>query len=303
VLLSSWLFVVCAIFLSPLFAGIIHRTKAFFAGRSGVPLLQSYYDLWKLLHKSAVISRTTSAVFWMGPAVSLAALLTSLLLLPFGKTPAIFSFPGSFVVFAYLLAAGRFFVMSAALDTGSSFEGMGASREAQFGIFTEIALFLALTAVALRSGSFSLSDMSTLVTAQEWTGNLAVYGLAGLVLFAVFLTENARIPVDDPNTHLELTMIHEVMVLDHGGPDLGWILAADGLKLWIFGTLVLNAVLPPALAHGGLDFLARLAALAVLAVVTGAVESVMARLRLGRIPHLLTGAVAIAVIAIGLALR
>ena len=231
---------VCA----PLLFGIINRTKAWCAGRMGQPLLQPYYDLWKLLHKGAVYSRTTTWVFRAGPLVSLSAVLVALTLLPFGATPAPLTFPGDLVLFAYLLGLLRFFTVLAALDTGSSFEGMGASREVTFSALAEPALFIGLAALARQTGTFSLSAMFANVTSESWVQAGPAFVLLAAAFLVVFLTENARMPVDDPTTHLELTMIHEVMVLDHCGPDFAFILYSSAVKLWLLGTLIVSILLP-----------------------------------------------------------
>ncbi|MBI3987817.1 MAG: NADH-quinone oxidoreductase subunit H, partial [Lentisphaerae bacterium] len=198
-----------ALVLAPLLAGVINRTKALFAGRRGQPLLQLYRDLFKLLRKGAVYSRTTTWIFRAGPVVGLAAVLTTLLVVPFAGKPAVLAFPGDLVLFAGLLGLMRFVTVLAALDTGSSFEGMGASREVQFSALAEPALFLGLATLARQTGSFSLSDL--FMTGHAMPPEFWLVAAAFLV---IFLCENARIPFDDPNTHLELTMIHEVMVLD-----------------------------------------------------------------------------------------
>jgi len=285
-----------ALTLSPLLLGIINRTKALFAGRTGQPLLQLYYDLAKLLRKGAVYSRTTTWVFRAGPVIGLASVLMASALVPFGGRPSLLSFPGDFLVLACLLGLARFFTILAALDTGSSFEGMGASREAAFSALAEPALLLSLAAVALRSGRLSLSSM--LVSPLAW-GHLApALWLVAAAVFVVLLAENARVPVDDPATHLELTMIHEVMVLDHSGPDLAFILYGAALKLWILGAVWVGIVAP----FGGMNpwtgTLFALAAILGLAVFIGVIESLMARLRLSRIPPLLVGAGVCALLAL-----
>jgi formate hydrogenlyase subunit 4 len=180
----------------------------------------------------------------------------------------------------------------AALDTGSSFEGMGASREVLFSALAEPVLLLGLAAAVRVAHLFSLSDL------LPETGFMsAELLLVTAALFAVFLCENARIPFDDPNTHLELTMIHEVMVLDHGGPDFAFITYASSLKLWVLGALITGLAIPvldqPLYVNLGLS----VAGLLLLSVIVGAVESVMARLRLLRVPQLLMAAGALAVIA------
>jgi formate hydrogenlyase subunit 4 len=287
--------------LAPLLLGVINRTKAVFAGRKGPPALQLYYDLWKLLHKGAVYSRTTTWLFRAGPVASLAAFLTALALLPFGGVPALLYFPGDFLAFAYLLGVARFFLVTAALDTGSSFEGMGGSREVQFSALIEPALLLSLAAVAHETKRDSLSAITTALSPEIWAGAALTLALVSVAMIVIVLAENCRIPFDDPNTHLELTMIHEVMVLDHGGPDLAFILYGASLKLWLLGTLLLNLVLPQ--TGLVLGTLVSLAGLFVLAVLVGVVESCMARLRLVRVPQLLVGASALAALAFVLGIQ
>ncbi len=281
-----------AILVAPLLPGIIQRTKALFAGRKGQPLLQPYHDLFKLLRKGAVYSRSTTWVFRAGPVVSLACMTVALFLMPFGGHQATLSFEGDLLLFATLMGLARFATVTAALDTGSPFEGMGASREVQFSALAEPALFLSLAALALKTGSLSLSGMLSAAGA----GHSPVTILVAASLLVVFLAENARIPFDDPNTHLELTMIHEVMILDHSGPDLAFLLHAAALKLWLLGAILVGLLLPP---NGP----AHLAGMAGLAVLTGVIESSMARFRLTRVPQLLVGASALAVFALLLMLR
>ncbi len=282
----------------PLLLGIIHKTKALCAGRDGPPLLQPYRDLWKLLRKGAVYSRTTTWLFRAGPIVSLAAVLCAGLVLPLAANTSPLGFSGDVVVFAYLLGLGRFFTMAAALDTGSSFEGMGASREAAFSALAEPALFLSMAILCIPAGSATFADAFGQLPWATWGFGHPTYLAAALSLFAVLLAENSRIPIDDPNTHLELTMIHEVMVLDHGGPDLGLILYGSAVKLFVIGTLLLHILLPIP-AAGGWQGIALLCGGQIgLAMLVGIVESVMARLRLPRVPQFLVGAAVLAVIGL-----
>src|SRR5438876_845315 len=287
---------------APLLLGIINRTKALFAGRRGMPLLQLYCDVWKLLRKGAVYSRTTTWIFRAGPIVGLAAVVAAMALVPFGKMPALVAFPGDLVLFAYLLGLVRFFTVIAALDTGSSFEGMGASREVTFSALAEPALFLGLAAVALHTRTFSLSSMFAGITSESWAQAGPALVLLAAAFLVVFLTENARIPVDDPTTHLELTMIHEVMVLDHSGPDFAMILYGSTLKLWLLGTLLISILVPVRSGAMGCDTVAA-AGMVGLAVLTGLIESSMARLRLLHVPKLLVGAVVLSALALVLVLR
>jgi formate hydrogenlyase subunit 4 len=303
-LLLSIAHVVLALLLAPLLPGLINRTKAWFAGRRGQPLLQAYYDLWKLLHKGAVYSRTTTWIFVAGPIVGLACVVVATLIVPLGGVPGLLAFSGDFLLLAYLLGLMRFVTMLAALDTGSSFEGMGASREAFYSALAEPAMLLALAAVAARSHSLSLSVMYAAVT-SDVMASLAgpALLLAAAALLIVFLAENARIPIDDPNTHLELTMIHEVMVLDHSGPDFAMIQYAAMLKLWVLGTLLVGILVPVRTGWQVIDLTAGLGGMAALAVLVGAIESTIARLRLLRVPQFLVAASVLSILALMLVMR
>ena len=288
--------------LAPLLLGVISRVKAFFAGRIGPPVLQPYRDLRKLLGKGAVYSRTTTWVFRAGPAVSLAAAALAAVLLPLGSSPSPLAFPGDLVLFAGFLAVVRFFTAAAALDTGSSFEGMGASREVLFGALAEPVLLLASLAVVRKTGALSLSGMIAGISPGVWVEGGPALALVSAALLVVFLAENSRIPVDDPSTHLELTMVHEVMVLDHGGPDLAFILYGAALKLWALGA-VLVGILIPKTGRPVPDAVAMVLGLLLLAAVVGAIESSMARLRLLRVPQLLVGAALLSTLAVVLVFK
>ncbi|HUI08070.1 MAG TPA: NADH-quinone oxidoreductase subunit H [Verrucomicrobiae bacterium] len=293
-----------ALVLSPVLLGVINRTKAWFAGRSGQPLLQPYYDLGRLLRKGAVYSRTTTWVFRGGPIIGLAAVLVATTLVPLGGLRATLRFSGDLVLFAYLLGLTRLFAVLAALDTGSSFEGIGASREVTFSALAEPALLLGLAALARQSGSLSLSTIYSLLSADAWLKAGPMLALVVGALMVVFLAENARIPVDDPTTHLELTMIHEVMVLDHSGPDLAFILYGAALKLWVLGSLLAGLIVPVRTGNPWLDGGAGLLGMLAVAVAVGIVESSMARLRLPQqVTGLLVGAGVLAAVALILSLR
>jgi formate hydrogenlyase subunit 4 len=282
--------VALALALPPLLVGVINKTKAFFAGRVGPPLLQPYFDLAKLARKGTVLSRTTTWIFVAGPAVALVTTLLAALLVPFGGHAAPIHFDGDFLLFAYGLALGRFFTIAAALDTGSSFEGMGGAREATFACLAEPALFFGLLVLARASGSYSLSGMLGPSVAATWSTAGAALAAVLASWFVVLLAENCRIPFDDPNTHLELTMIHEVMVLDHGGPPFGVILYGAALKLLVFAALVLGIAAPFDGMNPWLAWCAFVGATLALAVAVGVVESGMARLRMTQVPSLLVAA-------------
>ena len=288
--------------LPPLMLGIINKTKAAIAGRRGPPLLQPYWDVLKLLRKRSVFSRTATWVFRAGPVVGVATALLAAALVPIGDGPAIAAFPGDFLVLAYLLGLSRFFTMAAALDTGSAFEGMGAAREATFACLAEPAFVLGLLALAHATGSISLSGFLGPAIAEEWSAAGPSFVLVAAGLFVVMLAENSRIPVDDPNTHLELTMIHEVMVLDHGGPALGYILYGASVKLLVFAAMLVRLVLPIA-EPWWLAWAAFFAGIALVSIAIGLVESAMARLRLTHIPAFLLAACMLCALGVVLLVR
>jgi formate hydrogenlyase subunit 4 len=283
---------------APVLPGIAVRTKSLLSGRRGPPVLQLYYDLAKLLRKGRVYSTTTTWVFRTGPVIVLVSLIVALLLLPLDGRSSPLHFAGDLIAFAGLLALGRFALVLAAMDTGSSFEGMGASREVTIASFAEPGLFLCFIALVLATEDLSLSGMLGPALGEAWPHSAPALALTGTSLFVLLLAENSRVPIDDPATHLELTMIHEVMVLDHSGPDLALILYGSALKLALFATLV-TGVFAPRAALTPLAAIALLVAgLIVVAVLVGVVESVTARLRLSRVPQLLVGAAVLATFGI-----
>ncbi len=296
--IESFLPILLALLFSPLIVGIIRRTKAFFAGRKGFPILQMYRDLWKLLGKGTVYSSSSTWLFKLAPLVSLAVALLACAWLPFGGFPGLVAFRGDFVVIVYLLGLARFLTILAALDTASPFEGMGANREAFFAVFAEPAVLVGFAAVSGIPGGRSLWSALSALSAGSYADNGVVLSLTATAFFILALSENSRIPVDDPTTHLELTMIHEVMILDNSGPDLAFIEYASGLKLWFFFVLVADTVLPlfgqGLLLRTGL----MLVMVVALSVATGAIESAMARLRMMKVPQLLGSAMALSFVAL-----
>jgi formate hydrogenlyase subunit 4 len=269
--------------LAPLLPGIINKVKTWVAGRRGPPVFQLYYDLARLWQKSVVLSTLASPGFVIGPAVAWIALTGAALLMPLGPAGAELSFRGDVLLLIYLLALARFCTAWAAMETGSAFEGMGAAREVSYAVLAEAAIIAAVLSLSIQSGSVSLMTMLA-----PSAGAGAVLLAAGL--FTVLLAENCRVPFDDPNTHLELTMIHEAMVLDHSGPPLAVILHGASLKLLLFAVLLTEAVLPmrnlsPLAAAGALA-----GGILMVTVGVGLVESLLARFALRRVPLLLTTA-------------
>lgn len=300
---NSIIHIFLAIVMPPLLLGVINKTKAAFAGRVGPPFLQPYYDILRLLRKGTVFSTTTSWIFRAGPIVALATTAVAALLIPFGAHPSPLSFDGDMILYAYLFALGRFFTMAAALDTGSSFEGMGTAREATYSCLAEPTLFFALITLSRLSGSYSLSTMLVNISFGVWLQASAALLLLVGGMFIVLLAENSRIPFDDPNTHLELTMVHEVMVLDHSGPALGIIEYAAALKLFVLGAFFVHLALPYATGNPLIDWALFIISMLELAVMIGVVESVMARLRLVRVPQLLVAATILTAFSTLLVLR
>jgi formate hydrogenlyase subunit 4 len=273
----------CWVLLAPLLPGIINQVKARVAGRRGPPVLQLYYDLARLWRKGVVVSTLASPAFVILPAVAWVALLGAALLVPLGPAGAALSFHGDVLLMLYLLALGRFCTAWAAMETGSAFEGMGVVREVSYAVLSEAAIVAAVLALCVQTGSVS---MMTMLAPTAGAGVV----LLGAGLFIVLLAENCRVPFDDPTTHLELTMIHEVMVLDHSGPPLAVILHGASMKLLLFSLLLTQAVVPLG-QHGPIAATGLLAG-GVLAVTlaVGVVESLLARFAYRRVPLLLTTA-------------
>jgi formate hydrogenlyase subunit 4 len=277
--------------LAPLLPGVAARTKALLTGRRGAPVWQFYRDLLRLWRKGAVYSTTTTWMFRLAPVAGVVTPVLATMLLPLDCRAAVLRFAGDFVAFAALLALGRFLLVLAALDTGSSFEGMGASRDAAFASLVEPALFLGFVVLALGTGQRSLSGMlGGDAGTRSWGAGAPSLVMVAVSLFFVLLAESCRVPVDDPATHLELTMIHEVAVLDHSGPDLALLLYGGALRMGLFAALPVGVLVSRAGLAGPLALGALLAGTVVVAAVVGVLESSMARLRLSRVPQFLVAA-------------
>ena len=271
------------IFAPLLFIGIINRTKALCSGRKGPVILQPFFDVIKLFNKGQAISEVSTPIFKIAPTIYLASVLFAATLIPIGAKAPIESFNGDFILFAYILALGRFFSIIGAMDTGSSFEGMGASREASFSAFIEPAFFIIIASIIYLTGYKSFRDIFILLPNFKDI-NLIITALSVIAFFIIMLVEGCRVPIDDPNTHLELTMIHEVMILDNSGPDLAFILYGAALKIILIASIIINFILPatlPLIYFTALFFLLLIA----LAILVGITESFMARMRMTHIPE------------------
>ncbi len=264
-----------------LMLGIIKKTKAFWGGRKGAPILQPLYDFVKLLKKNFVISNTTSGVFKLAPVVMLITVIFASLFIPLGSGSAVINISGGLILFAYTLGLGKFFALISAMDTGSSFEGMGASREACFTSIVEPAFFITISSIMALTGNLTFSSLHQVIA------NFGNYGIliavfAVVVLFLMILIEGSRVPVDDPATHLELTMIHEVMILDNSGIDLAFYGWANGIKMLLVSSLIAYIIIPATMGH--LAYLiAYLLVLTIISVGIGTVESGMARIRMSHV--------------------
>jgi len=290
-----WLF---AMLTAPFFSAVILKVKAFFGGKKGPPLLINYFTLIKLFKKGSVYSTSTTFIFKLGPMVSLCAAITALLFLPIAGVSPVFSFNGDIIFILYLLGLGRFFTIAAAMDTASPFEGMGAAREAFFPIICEASLFMILILFYVMTGKLELA--AYFAYGQPYglwqvAGSPLLFVL--ISLFFVLLAENSRVPVDDPATHLELTMIHEVMVLDHSGPDFAFIELGSFFKLFFYVTLVARLAFPFELGHPALNIALSIAALLVIYITVGVAESIRARYRMDKVPKFILTSFALAFFA------
>jgi formate hydrogenlyase subunit 4 len=228
---------------SLIFPGILIKTKAKLEGRKGPSLLQPLFDIGRLFRKGNVYSNTTSLIFQVAPVIYFSSIVVATLFIPFGITPGLLSFDGDFVFFASLLALGKFVMIIGAMDTGSGFEGMGANREALYSLLVEPAFFILMGSMALLTQATSFHDFYTGVYASsDLTFLLVIVGI--FLLVQIMLVENSRMPVDDPKTHLELTMVHEVMVLDNSGVDMAIINYSSALKFALYSALIANFLIP-----------------------------------------------------------
>ncbi len=261
------------------FTGIIIRTKSIASGRKGPGIFQPVKDVIRLFKKGTVYSETSSFVFRIAPTIYFSSVFVAMLVVPFGQSKGIISFNGDFIFFAYVLGLGKFFSIIGAMDTGSSFEGMGASREALYSMFAEPAFFILMGSLGLLTGYTSFQEIfSALHLGSPISYALAV--LAAFVFLMIAMIENSRMPIDDPKTHLELTMVHEVMILDNSGFDLGLILTAGFLKFAIYGTIIFNLFSGTIAYEYAIPMF--FAMQLFLAFAVGMIESFMARFRMNQ---------------------
>ena len=288
--------VILAVILAPLFLGIVNQTKAFFGGRRGPGYLRLYKDLFKLVRKSCPRPMPSTWIFDIAQSVSLASVIAASIVFPWSGV-GIGSSIVPAVLFFYILAAGRFFTVIGALDAGNAFEGMGASREMQFSTLAEPIVFVILGLLVMLNGDVSLTSVLAGVSSETWRESIVALILVFGAFYAVFLLDNCRVPFDDPETHLELTMIHEAMLLDVGGVDLAFALYGAALKFELLAAFLVTMFVPQ-LSNPYLHLSVILGGVALISILTGVVESIMARVRFFKTPQMLLGALLMASLAV-----
>ena len=279
---------------SPFIVGLIRKVKARLQVRQGASVFQPYADLAKLFRKQPVVSTTTSWIFTATPYILFASTLAAGLLVPVFASKTPLAFAGNIIALVYLLALGTFFLILAGLDAGSAFGGMGSSREAIVASLTEPAMILSIFAIALTAGSTNLNTIvHKTALLQGIVTDPSPHLMALAALFIVAIAETGRVPVDNPATHLELTMIHEAMILEYSGRYLALVEWAAGLKLVVFLTLIANVFAPWGIATNlepialGVGLVTYLVKVSALAALIGVIESMFAKLRLFRVTDLL----------------
>lgn len=279
---------------APLFVGMVNKQKAWFTGRIGAPVLQPYHELFRLFRKETVRSRHASVLTGFAPVMNFAAVLVVIAIVPMGFGRPLISFDGDVILFAYALGLARFFQIIAAMDIGSSMEGMGAAREATFAVFAEPIFFFTIGSIAFISGTTSMYDIYRSVQITDLSYVIFIL-VCSISVFLLAVAECSRMPVDDPNTHLELTMIHEVMILDNSGADLFLYQYSSHLKLLVY--TLLEASLFSAFGTGdGWSFAIFVGVIVAMTTVLALVETVSVRFRMVSIPQYLLFATAIGVL-------
>jgi formate hydrogenlyase subunit 4 len=280
--------------LAPFLSGVIKKIKAFFQIRKGPGIFQPYYDIAKLLKKDSVVSENVSWVFHVAPVISFSAVLTAGLLIPIYISPLPFGFAGDLIAVVYLFALARFFTALASLDAGSSFGGMGGSREMFVASLVEPAMMLSIFAVAVNVGSTNLSFISQAVSSLGIDAISPSYLLAFVAFFIIAIAETGRIPVDNPATHLELTMIHEAMILEYSGKQLAIVELGAMMKQLLVYSLLANIFFPWGIASGAgaaaivFSLTVYLVKIVILGAAMAVVESSTAKWRLFRLPELMS---------------
>jgi formate hydrogenlyase subunit 4 len=286
------------------FIGIVTSVKSYLSGRMGAGVFQAWKDVYKLSQKGAVFSSTTTFITQIAPTIQMASVICAMLVVPFGSFQPFLSFEGDFIFFAYVLAVGKFFMILAALDTGSPFEGMGANREALYSLLAEPAFFIFMGSFAMITDKYSFYEINKTLfeVINQYTNpkyfsteSVLFAGLATYLLVQIAMVENSRLPFDDPKTHLELTMVHEVMVLDMSGVDLAMVTASVSLKFAVYGMLIANFLLDASWPFW-VQIVIYFTSMVGFAVTVGLLESFRGRSRMKRNPMLIFSLTAISIL-------
>lgn len=288
----SLLVILC---LAPMFVGLVNKQKAAFTGRIGAPILQPYYDLKRILRKETINSNSSSFISNISPAINFIAVIITAAMMPIGFARPLISFEGDVILFAYMLGLARFFQILAAMDIGSSFEGMGASREATFAVFAEPIFFFTIGSIAFISNNTSIYDIFHSIKLNNISYIVFII-VCSTSVFILAVTECSRMPVDDPNTHLELTMIHEVMILDNSGIDLFLYQYSSYIKLLIYVILETSLFYPFTVKSYPMGILIFVVVILALSTVLALIETITSRFKMKNIPQYLLFATAIGIL-------
>lgn len=281
--------------LSPMFVGLVNKLKAIFNGRIGAPLLQPYYDLKRLFRKETINANSSSFISAISPVINLVTVIIAAAMLPIGFARPLISFEGDIILFAYVLGLARFFQILAAMDIGSSFEGMGAAREATFAVFAEPIFFFTIGSIAFISGLTSIYDIYHSIRLDN-VSYIVFIIVCSISVFILAVSECSRMPVDDPNTHLELTMIHEVMILDNSGIDLFLYQYSSYVKLFIYSILETSFFYPFGVRSYSVGVVIFVVVITALSIALAISETITSRFKMKNIPQYLLFATAIGIL-------
>lgn len=281
--------------LAPLFAGMVNKQKAKLTGRVGAPILQPYYELQRLFKKETINATTSSFISRVAPILNFVSIIIAAAILPVGFWKPLISFNGDIILFAYILGLSRFFQILAAMDIGSSFEGMGAAREATFALFAEPIFFFTIGSIAFISGYTSIYDIYHSIQLENISYEVFIV-ICSISVFMLAVTECSRMPVDDPNTHLELTMIHEVMILDNSGLDLFFYQFSSYIKLFIYAVLEISFFYPFSQQSYLVGIIIFIVGIIALSFSLAVVETITSRFKMKNIPLYLLFATAIGIL-------
>jgi len=281
--------------LAPLFAGLVNKQKAKLTGRVGAPILQPYYELQRLFKKETINATTSSFISRVAPILNFVSIIIAAAILPVGFWKPLISFNGDIILFAYILGLSRFFQILAAMDIGSSFEGMGAAREATFALFAEPIFFFTIGSIAFISGYTSIYDIYHSIQLENISYEVFIV-ICSISVFMLAVTECSRMPVDDPNTHLELTMIHEVMILDNSGLDLFFYQFSSYIKLFIYAVLEISFFYPFSQQSYLVGIVIFIVGIIALSFSLAVVETITSRFKMKNIPLYLLFATAIGIL-------